>query len=111
MSMWTKKTKSAPGVTVGGKTPPIPVGGRDAPGHGFDPKKIVQAQTQALLAKSPTDQGDNNSPGLSPGLVGTGFQWHKLPKQKAVTVKTKHPRLVIGPTQPGSTFPRAVTQG
>src|SRR5271166_5416125 len=48
MSMWTKKTKSAPGVTVGGKTPPIPVGGRDAPGHGFDPKKIVAEHTAMI---------------------------------------------------------------
>jgi hypothetical protein len=96
MPKWTKRTQSAPGVTVGGKTPPIPVGGRDAPGHGFDPKKIVQAQTAALM-KDATVQGDNNSPGLSPGLVGAGFAWHKLPQQKPLSEKRAVPKLITGP--------------
>lgn len=89
----------------------IPEGGRDVPGHGFDPKKIVQEAT-ALLTKDGTVQGDNDSPGLSPGLVGAGFQWHKLPKQAPVTEKRKVPKLVIGPTsiQPSATTPRAVTE-
>lgn len=110
MSTWTKKTKSAPGVDVGGKTPPIPVGGRDAPGHGFDPKKIVQEVIASKLSKDATVQGDDDSPGLSPGLVGAGFAWHKLPKQAPITEKRQPPRLVVGPTAIGATYTRAPTQ-
>ncbi|CAM6004372.1 unnamed protein product [Sphagnum balticum] len=59
------------------------------------------------IKKDPTAQGDNDSPGLSPGLVGTGYVWHKNPAQKPLVDKRKSPRLVVGAygVKPNASFP------
>ncbi|CAM6004373.1 unnamed protein product [Sphagnum balticum] len=46
MAMWKKKV---PGPTIGHEKDNIPIGGRDMPGHGYDPKKIVDASVNGLF--------------------------------------------------------------
>lgn len=82
MARWKRNTK---------------IGGRDVPGHGWDPQSILKDASVAV----------DNDPPASPAISGPGFSWHKLPQQAQVTAKRRSPRILVGSfaVKPNATYP------